>query len=388
MFRSLLRLGCAAATATVSLATFVPPVSVSAAEPDDHPRLVTYLQPAKRRVIQALTFTAGNWWTTQAIPHDDGSEDVVVSRMTRRGVLLDSMQLTGAGHGISFAVQVDGTRRWVWTTWREPTGGCIVARVPYQAGATLGRADVEPIQTWGPYSAVSVAGDWLVFKVNGGLYERRRLADVLAGVDATYGEVLVNTGDPIYQGHTTSGDTLYRLTGRPGGRVSLQRWSWSTGQLLEERDLSSALPYAPNREPEGMAAYVDGAGRSMVMLGLVVGYGADRYRVYGLGDPRNDLCVQQRTRYVTRRPGRPRMVTLVDRQDCAHWTARVRLVWHGAPLRDRRVSLSVGDQLLVARTGRLGYARFRLLTDPAVRGVVRTRGARDVVRFELRPVTR
>lgn len=333
-------------------------------------RTTTYLQPALRIRTQSITFAAGYWWSSQAYPGTtEGAESLTISRMSRRGQLIDSMQLVDSSHGSNIAVQVEAGSAWVWAPWRSPSSGDVVlTRTRYTPGLAVlfDDPDVEEVPipgTGSQYPAFDPDG-WLVVRevTRDGVerFVRRRVEEALAGVDAVHGVVetgpLLEPYDPAFQfqGHASIGGSLYRLAGLVGTPMTVARYSWESGELVSVRDVSHVV--SGRREPEGITAYVDAAGRPALLFGVVAGWGARRYPVFNLGDPANDACHVQRRAF-----GVPGLRAVVRRVDCARWVVEVR---SGRP---GRVGLSAGGVWLGRKfTGLDRRAVFRLVDPPSV----------------------
>lgn len=264
------------------------------------PYLAAELQPAGGRVIQCTVKepTTGNFFVTMNVPGTAvDRETTILSRLDPSGSLLDSMTLTDAGHGANIAVQMINGNPHIWLSWRQPlsTGGPAnqIVRFQYRAGATLDREQDSYFTTFpkfaGGNTSTNLSIDWdggwfaQIVPASGGpeKYVRRKLADVMAGIDKVYNTIPTTTYSSVAQGFATLGDDLYRYGGSAdylADDKQITRISWVTGQVTGIVN-TGALGKNPDgtttgnyREPEGITVYRDPTtGAPSLLCGVVTG---------------------------------------------------------------------------------------------------------------------
>ena len=253
------------------------------------PTFLTTLQLARASVMQTAVKepVSGDFYVSQAVPGTTGTRETMqVSRVSSAGVLLDSMQLEDAGHGTVIAVQrVNGKVHVWWCHALAPTGAAVtpgagandLLRFEYKAQTAAWTRDtlvatVMP-KFGGDYVTVALdeANDVIVYRTttaNTETYTKRKLSEVQAGTNTTYGTITLPSNPPTMQGFASIDGDLYRYTGDGNDATNpalITRYSWATGQQTGQVSTSN-LGVDPDgtvaggyREPEGIAIYRDPA---------------------------------------------------------------------------------------------------------------------------------
>lgn len=273
------------------------------------------------QVMQSSAFDPVNqqWFVTS--PTGSSPETLRVHRLTPAGALIDTMTLTGAGHGYQISVQIISGVQHIWLTWQDPPTGSTypysLVSFPYAPWTTIDRNDASITlhQTLeDPGLFIVVAHDWAngyaASRVGGNplRYTRRRIADMDAGIDQIVGAV--DAGDPAarqYQGHATLGDYLYVLTGTSSSDRLIWVYSWTDGQLVDTVDVGD-MGLNPDGtspgpcEPEGINSVTDPTtGLSSIVVGVAAGsapranliyqyaqHGQANFATLGSGQPVSD----------------------------------------------------------------------------------------------------
>lgn len=265
------------------------------------------LHPADTSTLQCLTPVpeTGEWFTTQARtgtsaladPFGLAVGDLVVSRLTADGALIDSMTLPDSGHGMGLVVRVEQGARILYSCWFAPdASGRLydVVRLPYVPGtaARLAATPVVPGLGFPLDPSYDASTDTVTLRHQGGSgpqYTRHRWADFAAGdLSQPIGQIATPDSPPVQQGFCSFGDRFFFYTGSasgtPGGDpVLITEYSWSTGQVTAPPlDASGNSRQADGTylggrmEPEGAAILVDGAGSASLVVGLTNGGGPAR----------------------------------------------------------------------------------------------------------------
>ena len=255
------------------------------------PALIGQVGIPSGQVMQSATFDPISRFWFVASPTGSSPETLRVHRLTTDGDLVDTMTLTGAGHGYQIGVQTIAGVPNLWLTWQQPPSGSVnsysLVSFPYVGGVTITRDDpsitVHPtMEAAGKF--VIVAHDWAngysASRIGGDLitYTRRRTSDMEAGIDDVVGVVggIPNTSRQ-YQGHATLGDRLYVLTGMSTDDKQVWIYDWNTGSLLSSVHIND-LGLNPDGsspgpcEPEGINAITDPVtGLSSLVVGIAAG---------------------------------------------------------------------------------------------------------------------
>ena len=301
------------ATAVPEPRTTLPPL------PDPIP-FITFSRLSTPGVMQDFSYLPGTstWFVTQrttgsAPPY----ETVIVNRVDSSGTVQDAMTLLDGGHGLGIEAdaQADGT--YIWLTWqgKSPDSGWRendFVRLRYTPGVwTRGQAaqqlalEILPVKDepeaqyrfdWKNDSAVERHYDW-----NGRTetYKRRRISDIRAGVllpDDRIPVLPLPVNLPTTQGFATIDDTFYRWLGTstvddaidPADPIALQRFSWTTGELLSEQRFATLSRTGAGwpggkLEPEGMCMFREPDGTATLLVGDTTGTPEHEYHVSAFG---------------------------------------------------------------------------------------------------------
>ncbi|MGW2300139.1 phage baseplate protein [Streptomyces sp. NPDC001809] len=211
----------------------------------------------------------------RGVPTDS---DLCVYRMDRRtGRPIDTMHLTGFGHGNQIGAQhLNGTTH-LWTDAGPLSGdyGTRVARVPYRPGQTLtlsspgvttpfrptpdaeqSSPNVDPVHHRLTVRYITgAAGEERVFF-------RQYPIDPVTGevtwtatrtIELPLGGFFVNHKTPTPQGFASLGEYLYLYTGSPEkNNTHITAVSWTDGSFVAGPQHITAVPGLDRREPEGM----------------------------------------------------------------------------------------------------------------------------------------
>ena len=257
------------------------------------PTFLTTLQLQRASVMQHAIKdpTTGDYYVTQTTTGTTGTrETATISRVSAAGVLLDYMILEDGGHGTAIALQrIDGIL-YLWLAYQAApsaaavtpgAGGNDLLRFAWRPSVTPWTRDTIAAQVMPKFGAsyaivaIDEATDTIAYRVSGGTsdtYQRRKLSEVQAGVDAVSGTVELSQGalsdgtTITMQGFATIDGDLYRYTGNTNGTTDparITRYSWETGEATGVVDTSSLGVNADGttpgdlREPEGIALYRD-----------------------------------------------------------------------------------------------------------------------------------
>ena len=277
------------------------------------PTRLTSLQLAIGNVMQCPVQepTSGDFYVSQATSAgaSGGNESVIISRVSKNGAYQDSMTLTNGGHGSTVGVERSGGKTFLWLTWQEAVAGGDrngLVRFEYRAGATLTRSQTTYFTMLPKFGAgdryVLMALDWpngyVAYRDLSGTTEtwtRRKIADVLAGVDKSYGSFTTSTATRTYQSHATLGDYLYVYTGTSdvnGGARKVSTYSWTSGRSVAVTDTmdmgrSTDGTFDGNfAEPEGCSVYRNASGDYVLLVGLTTGTTGNRsWSLFTFGPP-------------------------------------------------------------------------------------------------------
>lgn len=271
------------------------------------PVFYTTLQLAGATVLQSIFVddVTGEIYASQSHSNPAGkAESFRISRMDRNGNLLDSMILTYGGHGTTFGIEhVNGAIR-IWTNYCETdangvvTGYCV-ARLPYRANETVTIDDPNLVKysSWGLGYIVPTTderNDYVAYRYtenNVQKIQRRKISEVKAGINKTYGIISIPAELDYMQGFCIDGDDLYWRTGDTNNATTqdyIVRFSFVDG--LEKQRIPCSFGAGPDgtfeenfREPEGIHIYKDPiSGKKSLLAGVVTGGQSRRIaKVYG-----------------------------------------------------------------------------------------------------------
>lgn len=240
----------------------------------------------------------GEWYLHQAVRPDmvgttgTLAEDTQIHRFGKltvnvdgmlRARYLSTMTWVDAGHNNDVDVERVGSRLYVWGQWPSVNAAgkteYRVIRVPWQSGivdpATAPTVNVFEGPTRYVAPILDAEHDVLVVRsIASGLhiYTKRRLSEVMAGVNTVLGRIVLPPGD-IYQGAASYGRHLYRATGTAAdgtGVQSVKQYDWTTGVQVDEVDItrSALLPTEETSdwiEVEGLTVTSSGIQAGMKM---------------------------------------------------------------------------------------------------------------------------
>ena len=306
----------------------VPPVALGAPVLAASPRPRT-----SGAVLQQLAIVAtGEVFTTQSVPGSaPGLYTTVIARCAASpdpaagNPEVDAMVVVDGGHGLGLHVEPrDGGGYDVWASLQgavpqsAPDGGRL-ARFAYTPGVW----SIEAIPggaAWLPqfpndlgehqeavYNFDGAAGYAIerMYDFRTGRqerYTRRRIDDLVNGVDRPEGRVMLPVNAPTLQGFATVDGSLFRWVGRANGGsgapvaddpMTMEQFDWATGARV------AATPFPTlgqdgvawrggAYEPEGCAVRRAPDGRVSLLVGVTVGGPGDHaWPVYelGLGSP-------------------------------------------------------------------------------------------------------
>jgi hypothetical protein len=247
--------------------------------------------PSSPNVCQTVVrHPDGSYFMDQAVKDSAGVEHVHLHRYTGGGVHADSMQLTGAGHGTVFDVEVIDGQTFVWLSWARDAAMRVVndlVRFPYTPGAMwdrsnpaiagynkLGGGYLNVMFDW-RHDLVAVRDSWAGVDN----YTLRWASDFKEGRDDPLARLRLTQGPPSMQGFCTVNRHLYRLTGTSNGsdpRV-LTRYDWRTGEAVPVSMEGAGTAVDGFMEPEGVSLHRNPVtGVPSLLVGMVTGRPAHR----------------------------------------------------------------------------------------------------------------
>jgi hypothetical protein len=251
----------------------------------------------------------GEWYVTQAVHGSNDAttpyESTVINRLTPAGDYIDSMTLVDGGHGTQIGVEWSGGAAYIWTAFARPgTAGTAhdLLRIRYARGSfertELANTTVMPkFTTARVLTSFDWLSDWVVFRTatdTSETYTRRRISEVKANVNRTYGSFTRDIAPPTMQGYAPVGDAMLEYTGgvnEPAGDAALLwEYAWPSGQVVDVQPTGKLgrnpdTSYPGNRhEPESVSLYRDvNSGQPYADLGVTVNEsGSYDWRVYRL----------------------------------------------------------------------------------------------------------
>jgi hypothetical protein len=226
----------------------------------------------------AVQDTNSEWYVSQATDGTGPAETTMITRLNANGGIISAMALQNAGHGVPIQLQHQGGALWVWTPFAtvDSTGTVTrkeLVRVRWRDNVTQHRNDpvnVRAVPTFTrslSLAALDLRNGTVAIRTTHGsgtaqveTYRRRKIAEMLAGIDRTYGSIgplscSLDSGGHIMQGFALRGDTLLRLTGTGDGRdpTVITAYSFATEQEWYRKDLGNLGASRWGHEPEGLA---------------------------------------------------------------------------------------------------------------------------------------
>lgn len=257
------------------------------------------------------------YYVTQAGRGTNGLNDpyqsTVITRTTGSGKVLDMMRLNDAGHGSMIGVENTNNKIFIWLTWNRQLDANSTpydfVRVPYLAGkwdraSIPGVVKLHKYTTGYALNSFDWENNWLMERKRSGsieTFKRRKISDIVKGVDATYGSFSVTVS--VLQGWCTVNDYAFVYTGSPNGErlsppdpAKLSVYRWTDGTLYDTVNLSSlginsdGSYYGDKHEPESVSMYRDPqTGIANVQVGVTLGQPGDHrwivWTYYGIGAP-------------------------------------------------------------------------------------------------------
>ncbi|MCY8718450.1 hypothetical protein [Bacillus sp. S10C12M] len=178
----------------------------------------------------------------------DQSQNYVITRMNKNGVMLDSMTVVHGGHGTTIGLERENGKVYIWSNYDvvdangSPIGNDLV-RFPYTAGATIngGNGGIKRYNKFSELYAIPVIdqqNDLIALRLkdsnDNSVVQLRKLNDVKNGIDNLLGEVTVPNDLHYLQGFTIDGYDLYWYTGDTNSvtyPAELSLFSFKDGQL-------------------------------------------------------------------------------------------------------------------------------------------------------------
>ena len=238
---------------------------------------------------------------------------------------LDAMTIIDGGHALGLHIEpVDGGGCTVWASLQgpvsqaDPDGGRLAA-FAYTPGvftidAIPGGVRYLPQFTnaYGEHQESIYTFDWARDAAVERMYDfrtahqerltRRRISDIVQGVDRPLGRITLPVNAPTMQGFATVNNTLFRWDGIANGGsgalvatdpMAMEQWDWSTGARIARRSFPT-LGQADDGtwrdgayEPEGCSVHREADGTASLLVGVVVGAPGDRqwavYEFPGIG---------------------------------------------------------------------------------------------------------
>jgi hypothetical protein len=225
---------------------------------------------------------------------------------------LDAMVIVDGGHGLGLHIEVGpGGRKYVWASLQgdvqqgDPTGGRL-ARFRYTPGTFT--IDAIPGGVWfarqfknayGEYQESIYNFDAAEGYVVERMYDfhtnhqerftRRRITDLLLGIDRPLGRLVLPVNPPTLQGFATMNSTFFRWCGLsnagsgspvPTDPMSLEQYDWTTGARIATRSFPTLGQTGGAwrdgaYEPEGCSVYREPDGTASLLVGLNTGLPGD-----------------------------------------------------------------------------------------------------------------
>jgi hypothetical protein len=277
-------LGAGAVLAPEASAATLPPSQYFDVSKPSYDLFRSKMLHESHHVMQGFAFDNANG-RLFIVQEQNGSsgDDLCVNQVSYTGEVLGSMNLNGAGHGVSIGVEAVGTASYIWMECdSDGTGsdgrGTALARFKFVSG---GKPSVKKFLTGS--KTVTCATDPInkriaVRRSEGGkmTYSIFTLASAAAGDFgsplAHFVQPALDSPAPVFQGYTIYGQYLYTLDGT-GHDSSADIDSYVTcidmlTGTVKSRALTKAGSTLVYREPEGMAVYRTSSGETRLFLGF------------------------------------------------------------------------------------------------------------------------
>ncbi|MEG7356851.1 teichoic acid biosynthesis protein [Bacillus sp. 0209A] len=242
----------------------------------------TSLNLADKTVLQCFVIDekTGDIYATQVgSGNTDQSQNYVITRMNKNGVMLDSMTVVHGGHGTTIGLERENDRMYIWSNYEvvDSHGSSIghdLVRFPYTAGATIngGNGGIKRFNKFTDLYAIPVIDQQnglialrLKDSNDDSVVQLRKLNDVKNGIDKLLGEVTVPNDLHYLQGFTIDGYDLYWYTGDTNSvtyPAELSLFSFKDGKL--KKRITCDFGRGPDgkyegdfREPESIFLYKD-----------------------------------------------------------------------------------------------------------------------------------
>ncbi|MEC2401693.1 teichoic acid biosynthesis protein [Bacillus subtilis] len=242
----------------------------------------TSLNLADKTVLQCFVIDekTGDIYATQVgSGNTDQSQNFVITRMNKNGVMLDSMTVIHGGHGTTIGLERENDRMYIWSNYdvvdsNGSTIGHDLVRFPYTAGATIngGNGGIKRFNKFTELYAIPVIDQQnglialrLKDSNDDSVVQLRKLNDVKNGIDNLLGEVTVPNDLHYLQGFTIDGYDLYWYTGDTNNvtyPAELSLFSFKDGKL--KKRITCDFGRGPDgkyegdfREPESVFLYKD-----------------------------------------------------------------------------------------------------------------------------------
>ncbi|MDO3660769.1 teichoic acid biosynthesis protein [Bacillus sp. C28GYM-DRY-1] len=257
----------------------------------------TSLNLADKTVLQCFVIDekTGDIYATQVgSGNTDQSQNYVITRMNKNGVMLDSMTVVHGGHGTTIGLERENDRMYIWSNYEvvDSHGSSIghdLVRFPYTAGATIngGNGGIKRFNKFTDLYAIPVIDQQnglialrLKDSNDDSVVQLRKLNDVKNGIDNLLGEVTVPNDLHYLQGFTIDGYDLYWYTGDTNSvtyPAELSLFSFKDGKL--KKRITCDFGRGPDgkyegdfREPESIFLYKDPkTGKKSLFAGIATG---------------------------------------------------------------------------------------------------------------------
>lgn len=221
---------------------------------------------------------------------------------------LDAMTIVDGGHGLGLHIEAwGGGRSYVWASLQgQSTGGPDygrLARFRYTPGvftidAIPGGVRYLPRfkNAYGEYQESIYNFDWTrnlaverMYDFHTGhqeRYTRRRISDLVLGIDRPRGRMTLPVNPPTLQGFTTVNDTFFRWDGLGNSAsgtfvtsdpMMLEQYDWTTGARIATKTFPTLAQMSDGTwrdgayEPEGCSVFRERNGTASLILGVTVG---------------------------------------------------------------------------------------------------------------------
>lgn len=190
----------------------------------------TSLGLADKTVLQCFVIdeVTGDIYATQVgSGNTDQSQNYVITRMNKNGVMLDSMTVVHGGHGTTIGLERENGKVYIWSNYdvvdsNGSTIGNDLVRFPYTSGTTIngGNGGIKRYNKFNDVYTIPVIDQQngliaLRLKDNNdnSVIQLRKLSELKNGIDNLLGEVVIPSDLHYLQGFTIDGYDLYWYTG-------------------------------------------------------------------------------------------------------------------------------------------------------------------------------